>query len=178
MKKTHSTKTRMHTTTAPFLLPNTPIPQFTINITQVIINGATPENSGNCVIAVALRVDPMYASSVKVDKEFMTFNKMGMDRDGTEKMMRYIYRTPAHVALKLYKFDKDAAEHGIEYARSQMKPFKFRLHSDGMANPVKRNPNHKRGPDTVKRRVKLSEVRRCANRYMGLRVIEKRAAVG
>lgn len=129
------------------------IKSHTINITQKILDKATPEDSGHCVIAQAVR--KLGGKSVRVTAERVLFNLGGLRHD---------YPLPARAAVELVKFDRRG--------KKAIGPFKFVLSANtGTAVAVeKRKPQGPYKPR--KKRGKKKGPRFCKRRFHGLRVIE------
>lgn len=144
---------------------------FTLIICQMIIDSATSNNTGYCLLAQAVR--KLGGKSIKVTSDFIKFNILedkiylgGKLFEDT--LVRYVFQTPASGAVAAIKFDVDEATKGIQYARKHVKPFTLKL-QDGFGKIAKPS-----GPILTPRarpRIRTpSTAKRCQRRYHGQQV--------
>jgi hypothetical protein len=115
----------------------------TLNVTQAIIDTATPKDSGHCMIADALKLALPEARRVSVDLATIRFSLNGK---------RYVYPTPRPAQVALLMFDE-----GVH-----LEPFKFRLHHALQITTTKgKRPGE--GPERAARRKREDRAQRVAN---------------
>ncbi len=129
------------------------IPQPTsrrVNVTKSIIDNASSEHAGQCMVALALRKSVPGCESISVDASSIRFNTEGF---------RYCYQTPGRVSTEISQFDDD---------KSKVKPFNFYLKSSQctIAPIMVKNQLAKTKKPHTKR--SISGERRCKRRYHGI----------
>lgn len=143
-------------------------PVIKAEVPQGIIDTSTPDNTGNCLGARALRMLLAYYGiwSIRVTPDTVRFN-MTFKVAGKIVQMRCNYDSPAPLARAAHLFDHFAHEHDIETARKRTKPFSFILQRGNMA-PVEfvcAAKLKKRRKKSTHRKSAHPVYRRCPRRY-------------
>jgi len=124
-------------------------PSHRINITRGIIDTASPEHAGTCMVAIALRKHVPGCRSISVDASSIRFNADGY---------RYCYQTPGRVATQISQFDDD---------KSKVVPFGFVLQAVQCTVAPIRTIGRSKGKKSHTKRAVSCE-RRCKRRYHGI----------
>ena len=130
---------------------------ISLNVTQDIIDSATPEDTAHCVIAQALK------SKKGIKKVKVTAETVSFVRDGK----RFLYRLPAKEVIELVKFDTRG--------RKAMRPHRVVL-QNAVITPVvvQKRKYTKTGKYATESRKRAARKFKYAarKRFRGLRVIE------
>ena len=132
---------------------------MSLNVTQDIIDNATPEDTAKCIIAQAIKAKKgRGVKAVRVTAETVSFVRYGQ---------RFLYRLPAKEVVELVKFDK--------IGKKAIKPHRLVL-QNAVITPVlpQKRSYVKSGKFVSAKRARRNKAARynARRRFRGLRVIE------